>query len=74
MTPAQIRGKVDEILQQSPFAGINDDIKLLLQSQLNSLLNKANLVTREEFDVQVEALRRTQAKLIELEDKLSKLS
>jgi BMFP domain-containing protein YqiC len=74
MNPAQIRSKVDELLQQSPFAGINDDLKLLLQSQINSLLSKANLVTREEFDVQVEALRRTQAKLVELEDKLKQLT
>ena len=74
MNPAQIRSKVDEILQQSPFAGINDDLKLLLQSQLNNLLNKANLVTREEYDVQVEALRRTQAKLVELEEKLKQLA
>lgn len=74
MSLEQVRAKVDELLQQSPFASLNSDMKLLLQSQLTSLLTKANLVTREEFEVQSIALARAQTKLAELEEKINQLS
>jgi BMFP domain-containing protein YqiC len=73
MNSEQIRNRVEQLLQQSPLAGLSADVRLMLQSQLQSLLNSANLISREEFEVQAEALRRTQAKLAELESKLSQL-
>ena len=73
MKPEAIRSKVEQMLQQTPFAGLSSDIKLALQSQLQSLITNANLVTREEFEVQSEVLRRTNARLAELEERLTKL-
>jgi len=73
MKPDAIRTKVEQILQQTPFAGLSSDIKLALQSQLQSVITSANLVTREEFEVQTEVLRRTTARLAELEERLAKL-
>lgn len=74
INPAQIKQMADEFLEKMPTPGIPDDIKLLMRSQLQSILTNANLVTREEFDVQVEVLRRTQDKLAELEEKLNELT
>lgn len=73
MNPEQIRQRIDDLLQQSPLASLSADMKLLLQGQLNSLLTKANLVSREEFEIQTESLQRTQAKLAELEQKIAQL-
>lgn len=73
MNPTQIRQHLDELLQQSPFASLSADAKLLAQSQLQAFINKANLVGREEFDIQQQALARTEAKLAQLESKLSEL-
>lgn len=73
MNPEQIRNRIQELLQQSPLAGLSAEVKLLLQSQLNALLTSADLVSREEFDVQSEALRRTRQRLEELETRLTVL-
>ncbi len=70
MNSEQFRGRIDKLLQQSPFPSLSADMRLLMQSQLNALISKANLVSREEFDVQADALRRTQAKLEALEEKI----
>lgn len=73
MNTADLRQRFDELLQQSPFAGLSADAKLLAQSQLQALISKANLVSREEFDIQSEALARAQAKLSQLEQQISAL-
>lgn len=73
MKPDAIKGRIEELLQQSPFASLSSDIRLALQSQLQGLITSANLVTREEFEVQAEVLRRTNARLAELEARLVKL-
>ncbi|MAD47436.1 MAG: hypothetical protein CMI02_01270 [Oceanospirillaceae bacterium] len=73
MNPEQIRTRIEQMMQKSPLAGLSDDVKLLIKGQLQSLLNSADLVSREEFEVQAESLRRTQARLIALEDKLNQL-
>jgi len=44
-----------------------DNIKILL----NDYLKKADIVTREEFDVQSSVLAKTRKKLDDLEDKLN---
>lgn len=74
INPSQIKQMADEWLEKLPTPGVPDDIKLLMRSQLQSMLTNANLVTREEFDIQVDVLRRTQDKLAELEAKLDELS
>lgn len=68
-----IKNRIEELLQQSPFASLSSDLKLALQAQLQSVISSANLVTREEFDVQSEVLRRTTARLAELEERVAKL-
>ena len=73
INPAQIKQMADEFLEKLPMPGIPEDMKLLMRSQLQSMLTNANLVTREEFEVQLEVLRRTQAQLTELEQRLVEL-
>jgi len=50
-----------------------EDAKKNFQSVLQATLGKMDLVTREEFDAQVQVLRRTRQKLEELQAKLDKL-
>ena len=73
INPAQSKQMADEFLEKLPMPGIPEDMKLLMRSQLQSMLTNANLVTREEFEVQLEVLRRTQAQLAELEQRLVEL-
>ncbi len=73
INPAQIKQMADEFLEKLPMPGIPEDMKLVMRSQLQSMLTNANLVTREEFEVQLEVLRRTQAQLAELEQRLVEL-
>ncbi len=73
MKPDAIKSRIEELLQQSPFAGLSSDLKLAMQSQVQALLTSANLVTREEFDVQAEVLRRTTVRLTELEKRIAQL-
>ncbi|WP_369985393.1 accessory factor UbiK family protein [Thalassolituus sp.] len=71
MKADMIKNRIEELLQQSPFASLSSDLKLALQAQLQSVITSANLVTREEFDVQAEVLRRTSARLAELEERVA---
>ena len=73
INPAQIKQMADEFLEKLPMPGIPEDMKLLMRSQLQSMLTNANLDTREEFEVLLEVLRRTQAQLAELEQRLVEL-
>ena len=49
------------------------DIEKNIDALLKSMFTKMELVTREEFDVQTEVLKRTRQKLEELENKLSEI-
>jgi len=49
------------------------DIENNIHSLLQSSLNKMNLVTREEFDVQSAVLQRTREKLEKLEKQVAQL-
>jgi len=49
------------------------DIENNIHSLLQSSLNKMNLVTREEFDVQSAVLQRTRKKLEQLEKQVAQL-
>ncbi len=73
MKPEFISQRLQELLQQTPFAALGDDMQQLLQARLQAMLANMNLVTREEFDAQCEVLARTQAKLVELEQRLDAL-
>jgi ubiquinone biosynthesis accessory factor UbiK len=65
----EISNKIREIVKDSPLPDIEKNIDALLKG----MFTKMELVTREEFDVQTEVLKRTRQKLEELEKKLSKI-
>jgi len=59
--------KIKETLANSPAGDLEKNIHALLQSAFTKLA----LVSREEFDVQAEVLRKTREKLDALEKQLS---
>ena len=65
----EISNKIREIVKDSPLPDIEKNIDALLKG----MFTKMELVTREEFDVQTEVLKRTRQKLGELEKKLSEI-
>ena len=65
----EISNKIREIVKDSPLPDIEKNIDALLKS----IFTKMELVTREEFDIQTEVLKRTRQKLEELEKKLSEI-
>ena len=66
---SEISNKIREIVKDSPLPDIEKNIDALLKG----MFTKMELVTREEFDVQTEVLKRTLQKLEELEKKLSEI-
>ena len=73
MSADSMKKKIEQLLDKSPFAGLSADLKLAMQAQLQSFITDANLVTREEFDIQAEVLRRTADRLNALEQRLDQL-
>ena len=65
----EISNKIRQIVKDSPLPDLEKNIDALLKS----MFTKMELVTREEFDVQTEVLKRTRQKLEELEKKLSEI-
>ena len=65
----EISNKIREIVKDSPLPDLEKNIDALLKS----MFTKMELVTREEFDVQTEVLKRTRQKLEDLEKKLSEI-
>lgn len=63
---SELSNKIREIVKDSPLPDIEKNIDALLKG----MFTKMELVTREEFDVQTEVLKRTRQKLEELEKKL----
>ncbi len=64
--------RIGDLLPES--AGrMSDDIEKTLKSGLQGVVQKMDLVTREEYEVQLEILRRTTEKLRLLEKRLEKL-
>ena len=58
--------KIKEIVSNSPL----NDLEVSIHALLQSTFTKMDLVSREEFDVQTEVLRRTREKLELLEKQL----
>jgi hypothetical protein len=65
----EIGEKINQAISHSPVKDIEKNVRAMLQSGLQKL----DLVTREEFDVQQEVLLRTREKLVELEARVAKL-
>ena len=68
-TIEEISAKIKDMLGQSPAADIEKNLRAVLQS----VFNKLDLVTREEFDVQQAVLLRTREKLEQLEIKVARM-
>ena len=65
----EVSAKIKDLLGQSPAADIEKNLRAVLQS----VFNKLDLVTREEFDVQQAVLLRTREKLEKLEAAVTKI-
>ena len=76
--PAQLKDLADQWLQglsdkSFPGQGLTEEMKMMAKAHFQQWLVQANLVTREEFEVQANLLNRTQARLATLEQQLSEL-
>jgi BMFP domain-containing protein YqiC len=60
-----------EILPGKPLA---EDLEKSAKAVAQSVFNRLELVTREEYDAQVEVLQRTRERLAQLETQLDKLT
>ena len=65
----EISDKISKIIEDSPISDIEENINALLQS----IFTKLDLISREEFDVQTQVLKRTRLKLEDLEKKIDAL-
>ena len=65
----ELAARIGKALEASPAKDIEKNVKTLLQSALSRL----DFVTREEFDVQVEVLRKTREKVERLEARVAEL-
>ncbi len=66
---SELQDKVHQVLQQSPAK----DLEKNMRAMLNQGFSKLDLLTREEFDVQVDVLARTRARLEALEARVAEL-
>lgn len=66
---SELQDRIHQVLQQSPARDVEKNIKAML----NQGFSKLDLLTREEFDVQVDVLARTRAKLEALEARVAEL-
>lgn len=64
-----LASKLGETIDNSPIKDVEKNVK----SILGSALNKMDLVTREEFEIQKQILLKTREKLTELEAKIAQL-
>jgi BMFP domain-containing protein YqiC len=65
----EINAKISQVIADSPAKDIEKNVRALM----SAAFVKMDLVTREEFDVQIELLQRTRAKLTELEQRIAEL-
>ena len=65
----EISDKISKIIENSPISDIEENINALLQSTFTKL----DLISRGEFDVQTQVLKRTRLKLEDLEKKIDAL-
>lgn len=57
----------------TPVKELGADVEQKVRQVIQSQLNKLDMVSREEFDVQTQVLMKTRSKLVEMEKKLSEL-
>lgn len=76
MIDARVFDELTESLGKLLPPGVADmksDFERNAKSAVQSALGNLDLVTREEFDVQAEVLKRTRAKLVALEERVAAL-
>ena len=56
-----------------PLGQAGEEMEKNFKAGLQGLLNKMDLVTREEYDVQVELLEKSRQRLVELEARIAAL-
>lgn len=66
---SDMQSKVSDAIRQSPAKDLEKNVRGLMTQGFQKL----DLVTREEFDLQMQVLSRTRAKLEELEAKVAAL-
>jgi BMFP domain-containing protein YqiC len=66
---SDMQAKITQVLENSPAKDIEKNVKALL----NQGFAKMDLVTREEFDIQMQVLAKTRAKLEALEARVAEL-
>jgi BMFP domain-containing protein YqiC len=76
--PAQLKGLADQWMQGLSEKGLpgqafSEEMKMMAKAHFQQWLVQANLVTREEFDVQAELLARSQERLANLEQQLAEI-
>lgn len=65
----ELNRRVGELIAASPARDIEKNLRALMSSSFS----RFDLVTREEFDVQQEVLRRTREKLAQMEARVAEL-
>ena len=65
----EISKKINDLITQSPVKDVEKNLRVLLAG----VFTRLDLVTRDEFDVQQEVLKRTREKLSALEAKVAEL-
>lgn len=65
----EIVTKVNELLAQSPVKDVEKNLRVML----SGIFTRLDLVTREEFEVQQEVVKRTREKLAGLEARIAEM-
>jgi ubiquinone biosynthesis accessory factor UbiK len=65
----EINKKISEVIAASPAKDIEKNVKAMM----TAMFAKLDLVTRDEFDVQMQVLQRTREKLDALEARLAQM-
>ena len=78
LNPTQVKGLADKWMQGLSAKGLpgqafSEEMKMMAKAHFQQWLVQANLVTREEFDVQADLLLRTQERLAKIEQQLADL-
>ena len=75
MKPQDFYQQLKEQLNQTVNGSqmINAEVMLYLQSAINHLFDKFDLVSREEFDAQKAVLARSREKIVQLEKQITEL-
>ena len=75
MKPQDFYQQLKEQLNQTVNGSqmINAEAMLYLQSAINHLFDKFDIVSREEFDAQKAVLARSREKIVQLEKQITKL-